>query len=236
MRSELMSERLLNRAHDGDELAFRELTDPSVPASNSKLQNRGTRQPSCASERDSSLRPTMSAETESERLAAEIKIVGGHADVWRLFDDADRLREIAAALVEPFRQKATKVAGIETRGFILGTAAALELGVGFVPVRKTEGLFPGAKEICETEPDYRGNRHQLRLQRAALMPQDRVLLVDDWIETGSQARAAGSLIERCGARLIGVATVVTQVEVGDVAHLGLLHALVREDRLGWDHP
>jgi adenine phosphoribosyltransferase len=176
----------------------------------------------------------MSAETESERLAADIKIVDGHADVWRLFDDVDRLREIAAALVEPFRQKATKVAGIETRGFILGTAAALELGVGFVPVRKTEGLFPGAKEICETEPDYRGNRHELRLQRAALMPQDRVLLVDDWIETGSQARAAGNLIERCGARLIGVATVVTQVEVGDVAHLGVLHALVREDQLAWD--
>lgn len=176
----------------------------------------------------------MSAKTESERLAEEIRIVGGHADVWRLFDDADRLREIAAALVEPFRQEATKVAGIETRGFILGTAAALELGVGFVPIRKTEGLFPGEKEVCETEPDYRGNRHQLRLQRAALVPQDRVLLVDDWIETGNQARAAGTLIERCGAQLVGVATVVNHFDVGEIAHLGRLHALVQEDRLAWD--
>jgi adenine phosphoribosyltransferase len=67
------------------------------------------------------------------------------------------------------------------------------------------------------------------------MPRDRVLLVDDWIETGSQARAAGTLIERSGAQLIGVATVVTNVEVGEMAHLGQLHALVREDRLAWDH-
>jgi hypothetical protein len=45
----------------------------------------------------------------------------------------------------------------------------------------------------------------------------------------------GTLIERSGAQLIGVATVVTNVEVGEMAHLGQLHALVREDRLAWDH-
>jgi len=177
----------------------------------------------------------MSPEGESERLAADIKIVGGHADVWRLFDESNRLREIAAALVEPFRRQATKIAGIESRGFILGTAAALELGVGFVPIRKSAGLFPGAKAICETELDYRGNRHQLRLQRVALTPQDCVLLVDDWIETGSQARAARSLIQSCGARLIGIATVVTEVEADQISDVGRLHALVRADRLAWKH-
>jgi hypothetical protein len=59
------------------------------------------------------------------RLEIDIKFVNGHADVWRLFDDAARLRAVAEALVEPFRGEATKVAGIESRGFILGTAAAL---------------------------------------------------------------------------------------------------------------
>ena len=146
---------------------------------------------------------------------AAIGIVGGHADVWRLFDDAALLRELATELVELFRREATKVAGIESRGFILGTAAALELGVGFVPIRKAEGLFPGAKAVETTEPDYRGNRHLLRLQRAALTPGDHVVLVDDWIETGSQARSARRLVEACGARLLGVAVVVTQIESGD---------------------
>jgi adenine phosphoribosyltransferase len=165
------------------------------------------------------------------RLRAEIRFVGGHADVWRLFDDATLLRDLAVALVEPFRGRATKVAGIESRGFILGTAAALELGVGFAPIRKAAGLFPGPKAVAETELDYRGNRHELRLQRAALGPDDRVLLVDDWIETGSQARAAKRLVEACGAALLGVAIVVQELEPEQAADLGALHWLIASDEL-----
>ena len=161
-------------------------------------------------------------------MSGEIRIefVDGHADVWRLFDDAEQLRELAEALVEPFRGEVTKVAGIESRGFILGTAAALALGVGFVPVRKADGLFPGPKAVAETGIDYRGNRHILRVQRAALAEGDRVLLVDDWIETGSQASAATRLVEDCGARLVGIATVVTEISPEAAGGLGRLHALV----------
>jgi adenine phosphoribosyltransferase len=161
------------------------------------------------------------------RGAVRIEYVDGHADVWRLFDDPARLRELAEALVEPFRGEVTKVAGIESRGFILGTAAALELRVGFVPVRKADGLFPGAKAEAEAGIDYRGNRHTLRVQRASLAEGDRVLLVDDWIETGSQAAAAKQLVEACGAQLAGIATVVTELRPEAARDLGRLHALVR---------
>jgi adenine phosphoribosyltransferase len=161
-------------------------------------------------------------------MTSEVRIefVDGHADVWRLFDDAEQLREIAEALVEPFRGEVTKVAGIEARGFILGTAAALELDVGFVPVRKADGLFPGARAEAEAGTDYRGNRHTLRVQRAALAEGDRVLLVDDWIETGSQAAAAKQLVEECGAQLVGIATVVTELSPEAARAVGRLHALV----------
>ncbi len=155
-----------------------------------------------------------------ERNSVEINFVDGHADVWRLFDDAERLREIAEALVEPFRGEVTKVAGIESRGFIVGTAAALGLGVGFVPIRKSEGLFPGPKLTAVADPDYRGNSHTLRIQRAALRGEDRVLLADDWIETGNQARAAKQLVESCGARLIGVATIVSEANSEMLSELG----------------
>jgi adenine phosphoribosyltransferase len=74
------------------------------------------------------------------RSELRIEFVDGHADVWRLFDHPEQLGEIAEALIEPFRGDVTKVAGIESRGFILGTAAALALGVGFVPVRKADAL------------------------------------------------------------------------------------------------
>ena len=166
----------------------------------------------------------------AERLAEEIRFVGGHADIWRLFDDARRLHELTAALVEPFRGAATKVAGIESRGFVLGAAAALDLEVGFVPIRKAEGLFPGPKAVVDTEEDYRGNRHRLRLQRAALEPGDVVLLIDDWIETGNQALGAKRLVEECGAEFLGVASIVLELDPVP-AELGLVHALVRADQL-----
>jgi adenine phosphoribosyltransferase len=163
--------------------------------------------------------------------SVEINFVDGHADVWRLFDDAERLREIAEDLVDPFRGDATKVAGIESRGFIVGTAAALALGVGFVPIRKSNGLFPGPKVTAEAELDYRDNSHVLRMQRAALGNEDRVLLVDDWIETGSQARAAKQLVQGCGARLIGVATIVSELNSEMLSELGRVHALVTGEQL-----
>src|SRR5690242_12839712 len=116
-------------------------------------------------------------EFDGDALLSRFAWVGGHADVWRWFDDPQTLRAIAAALVSPFRDAATKVAGIESRGFILGTACALELNVGFVPIRKGDGLLPGPKAGVETAADYRGGQQTLRVQRAALGAGERVLLV-----------------------------------------------------------
>jgi adenine phosphoribosyltransferase len=164
-------------------------------------------------------------------LRLTIAFVDGHADVWRLFDDVALLRRVVDALVDPFRGEATRVAGIESRGFILGAAAALALDVGFVPVRKGDGLFPGAKATADAGTDYRGHRHTLRMQRASVSPGDRVLLVDDWIETGSQALAAKELVDACGGTLIGIATVVTQAPADVLAQLGRTHALVSAGEL-----
>jgi len=119
------------------------------------------------------------------------------------------------------------VAGIESRGFILGTACALELETGFVPIRKGTGVFPGPKAIAETSADYRGGRQTLRLQRAALTAGDRVLLVDDWLETGSQATGARTLIEECGATFLGVAAIVDELPAGRRQQLLHVHTLLR---------
>ncbi|MFI9601800.1 phosphoribosyltransferase family protein [Streptomyces sp. NPDC052043] len=137
--------------------------------------------------------------------------IDGHADVWKIFRDPQALATVVRGLVEPFRREGiTAVCGIESRGFLLGAAAAIELGVGFVPVRKQAGLFPGGKVTRQTAPDYRGNRHELRLQRASLTPVDRVLMVDDWIETGSQATAVRSMLDECGSQWGGCGVIVDQ--------------------------
>jgi adenine phosphoribosyltransferase len=126
----------------------------------------------------------------------------------------------------------TKVAGIEARSFILGAAVARELETGFVAIRKDTGLFPGPKLTRVTANDYRANSSLLRLQRASLSPGDRVLLVDDWIETGSQAAAAHALIEEAGAEFVGVSVIVDQFPRDSTPMLGKFAAVIRAEALG----
>jgi adenine phosphoribosyltransferase len=95
---------------------------------------------------------------------------------------------IVRGLAAPHRSSGvTTVAAIESRGFLLGGAVAIELGVGFAAIRKDGALFPGDKVLMRTKPDYRGKTRQLSVLRSQFAAGDRVLLVDDWIETGSQA-------------------------------------------------
>ncbi|MDT0566935.1 phosphoribosyltransferase family protein [Streptomyces sp. DSM 3412] len=137
--------------------------------------------------------------------------IDGHADVWRIFRDPAALSGVVRGLAATFESEGiTAVCGIESRGFLLGAAVALELGVGFIAVRKQDGLFPGEKITRRTPPDYRRLRHELRMQRASLTAGDRVLLVDDWIETGSQAASVKSMVEEGGSRWGGCAVIVDQ--------------------------
>lgn len=138
--------------------------------------------------------------------------VDGHSDMWSVFADGRALSLIVGALVAPYRSAGlTAVAGIEARGFLLGGAAAQALNLGFVAIRKPGALFPGEKYRAVTEPDYRGRTSELTIRRDHVRPGNRLLLVDDWIETGHQALAAQHLIGRCGGHLAAVSVVVDQL-------------------------
>jgi adenine phosphoribosyltransferase len=156
----------------------------------------------------------------------------GRSDIWRAFADRELFARTVAALAVPFRgERYTKVAGVEARGFVLGGAMAAHTGAGFVAVRKQDGWLPGDVAQRETEPDWQGRRHALRLQRGALVPEDRVVLVDDWFETGAQALAARELIEETGATLVGMSIVVDDLAEDVRGRLGRLYALLRADAL-----
>jgi adenine phosphoribosyltransferase len=147
-----------------------------------------------------------------DELLARVRVIDGHADVLGAVADAGLLARAAAALAAPFSAAGvTKVAGLEARGFIFGSAAALRLGAGFVPIRKPGGIHPGPKARVVTEPSWRGDRVTLEVQRAAIRPGDRVLLVDDWAETGAQAVAAKQLIDECGGEYLGLSLLVDQL-------------------------
>jgi adenine phosphoribosyltransferase len=153
-----------------------------------------------------------SIQSLADEVSSTLRYFDGHSDTLGLFAHPGFLRRAGQALVAPFRTAGiAKVAGIEARGFVLATAAAVELGVGFIGVRKTSSVLAGDKEELRTTPDWRGVEEVLRLQRHVIAPGDRVLVVDDWAETGAKAVAARALIERCGGRYCGLSLLVNQL-------------------------
>lgn len=108
---------------------------------------------------------------------------------------------------------------------------ARELGAGFVATRKADGLLPGKKLRAAAAVDHRGEEHTLRAQRELPSSRDRVLLVDDWAEAGSQATAAKEIIESSGAAFVGLSIVVDQLMEERRAELGRVAAVVAHDEL-----
>jgi adenine phosphoribosyltransferase len=167
-----------------------------------------------------------------EALLSKFTWRDGHADVWRVFADGSALAAVVAGLAAPWQDAGiTKVIGIESRGFLLGGAVALRLGVGFQAVRKVAGLLPGSKLTVTCAPDYRGTSHELRMQDV-LDANDIALLVDDWAERGSQAVGVRHLVESSGSSFGGVSLMVDQLDRKTRAELGKVTALVTADELG----
>jgi adenine phosphoribosyltransferase len=134
----------------------------------------------------------------------------GHADFAGVFRDDATLAALGPGLVAPFQSLGiTAVVGVEARGFVLGALAAQALGVGLVLARKRGSVHPGPVVTATSAPDWRGRRIEFELSRV-LVATDRVVIVDDWIETGSQATAVAHAIEICGAQLAGTAVLVDQ--------------------------
>ena len=100
---------------------------------------------------------------------------------------------------------ADKVLAIESRGFIVGSALADRLGLGFVPLRKP-GKLPGPTIRCTYALEY--GEDCLEVHSDALAAGERVLVVDDVIATGGTARAAGELVGKLGATVAAYAFLV----------------------------
>lgn len=127
-------------------------------------------------------------------------------DITPLLRDAEGFRLTQKALAElvadlPF----DLVAGVESRGFLFGAPLALDLGVGFVPVRKA-GKLPAKVERVDYQLEY--GSATLEVHADAVAPGQRVLIVDDLLATGGTVAATRALLERLGAQVVGAAFVV----------------------------
>ncbi|MEV4949520.1 adenine phosphoribosyltransferase [Streptomyces sp. NPDC053755] len=116
---------------------------------------------------------------------------------------------------------ATKVVGLEARGFILAAPVAVRAGLGFIPVRKA-GKLPGATLKQAYELEY--GTAEIEVHAEDLLPGDRVMVIDDVLATGGTAEAALELIRRAGAEAAGVAVLM---ELGFLAGRARLEPALR---------
>lgn len=122
-------------------------------------------------------------------------------DLTPLFADPMALRKLVDELVERCRPMACQtIVGIEARGFLVGTAMAYVMGVGFVPARKP-GKLPRPTYGLDYELEYGMDR--LEVHRDDIQPDQAVLIVDDLLATGGTAGACTTLVEMAGARVCG---------------------------------
>lgn len=141
---------------------------------------------------------------DADGLKALVRTVSDFPEPGILFRDVTSLLAHAEGLASTVRLlgrmarrfDAQAVAGVEARGFIFGTALAVELGLGFVPLRK-----PGKLPVPTIHQDYalEYGTARLELDPTLVGEGERVLLVDDLLATGGTAIAGASLLRRAGA-------------------------------------
>ena len=133
-------------------------------------------------------------------------------DVTTLFADPRGFRMCVDQLLAPYAgQPIDKVAGLEARGFIIGGAVAHQLSTGFVPIRK-KGKLPGQTISQAYVLEY--GEAVVEVHDDAMLPGEKILLVDDLLATGGTAEAGIKLIERLGAKVVGCAFVVDLPDLG----------------------
>lgn len=132
-------------------------------------------------------------------------------DVTTLLRDAQAFARVIRRLSEFYRGEGIqKVVGIESRGFILGAPLALELGTGFVPVRKP-GKLPA--EVYEKTYDLEYGSNSLAIHKDAIDRGERVLIVDDLLATGGTMAATLHLVGELGGVVVGAAVLIELVDL-----------------------
>jgi adenine phosphoribosyltransferase len=133
-------------------------------------------------------------------------------DITTLLKDPVGFRVTINELVNRYTAvKIDRVAGIEARGFIVGSALAYQLGVGFVPIRK-KGKLPAETVGHDYDLEYGTDRIEMHVD--SVSEGERVLLVDDLIATGGTAEAACKLIESMGGKIVECCFVIDLPDLG----------------------
>jgi adenine phosphoribosyltransferase len=171
-------------------------------------------------------------ETLQETLVNSIRTIPDYPkpgilfrDITTMLGDARAFRRAVDELVHPYAgTRVDKIAGIEARGFILGGAIAHQLSAGFVPIRK-KGKLPHDTVRIAYSLEY--GVDEMEMHRDAIIPGEKVILVDDLIATGGTAEAATKLLQQMGANVVAACFVIDLPDLGGRARIEALGVPVR---------
>ncbi len=123
-----------------------------------------------------------------------------------LLKNPDAFHHVIETFAKRYRHlELDAVVGLDSRGFIFGTALAYEMNLPFVMVRKA-GKLPRKVEKIDYELEYGKTSFEIEVE--SIRPGDRVLIMDDLLATGGTANAAGALVERLGGHVEEVACLI----------------------------
>ena len=123
-------------------------------------------------------------------------------DISTLLKDGEAFRYAIQTIADQYRDAGIElVIGPEARGFVIGAPVAFSLGAGFVPVRKP-GKLPGETVRYEYSLEY--GKDSLEIHKNAVIPGQKVLIIDDLLATGGTILATINLVEKLGGVVVGV--------------------------------
>jgi adenine phosphoribosyltransferase len=157
------------------------------------------------------MEPAASGSDIAELIRSRIRDVADYPQPGVMFKDITPLLADGAAFAAVVGALASgydgvgKVAGIEARGFILAAPVAIQLGAGFVPVRK-QGKLPGPTYAQSYDLEY--GSATVEVHQDAFAPGERVLIVDDVLATGGTGSATAELVRKAGAEVAAIVVIM----------------------------
>lgn len=153
--------------------------------------------------------PLMAPNTKGEKFA--------WLDPTSIYINAAAYTDLLDDLTEPLDpSKIDVVGGLDAMGFVLGSGIAARIGRGFLPIRKAGKLCVDTDRV--EFRNYSGRTQGMEIRQPAFAPGTRVLLVDQWVETGGTMDGAIRLVERQGGVVAGLVAVAIETNAQTQAY------------------
>lgn len=132
----------------------------------------------------------------------------GRYDLLPVFQDSELFTELTDYLARQLPKDVDYIVAPESLGWIFGSAIAITMDKGFIGLRKGNALpYADNKVMHQAYVDYSNAEKRLSIPSDAVRPGSRVILVDEWIETGATMKACIALMEAMGCTVVGIATI-----------------------------